>query len=146
MNKAKEAVQCFHEGYNCSQAVFSSYSEELGLERDTALKIACPFGGGMGRMGKTCGAVTGAFMLIGLKHGTYQSDQSKETTYRLVQEFTEKFKEMYGSIECKDLLNCDISTEGGRAFASEHGLFDKLCPIYVEDAVKLIEELMELKQ
>ncbi|HKL98341.1 MAG TPA: C-GCAxxG-C-C family protein [Mobilitalea sp.] len=147
MSKADNAVECYNQGFNCSQAVFSTYSEQLGLDRETALKVACPFGGGMARMGYTCGAVTGAFMLIGLKYGKYlpEDNDARENTYRLVREFTNRFKEMYGSIECHDLLGSDISTEKGVTFASEHGLFKKLCPCYVGDAAKIIEELLGLE-
>ena len=61
-SKANEAVACFQEGFNCSQAVFLTYCEEFGLlDRKTALKIACGLGGGMGRLGGTCGAVSGAY-------------------------------------------------------------------------------------
>ena len=67
--KPEQAVNNFREGSNCSQAVISVYAEQLGLSRKTALKIAQGFGGGMGRMTKTCGAVTGAFMVLGLKYG-----------------------------------------------------------------------------
>jgi C_GCAxxG_C_C family probable redox protein len=61
------AVKCFNNGFNCAQAVLSTYSEQLGVDKTTALKIAGSFGGGMGHIGETCGAVTGAFMLIELK-------------------------------------------------------------------------------
>ena len=148
MNKIDEAVKCFKDGYNCSQAVFSTYCEQFGLDRDTALKISCPFGGGMARMGGTCGAVTGAFMVIGLKEGKHLPDdnEAKETTYRHVREFTEKFEEIYGSIQCKDILNCDINTENGRKFASEHGLFENICPGFVCDAARILEDVLELNK
>jgi C_GCAxxG_C_C family probable redox protein len=147
MSKTDCAVTCFNSGFNCSQAVLSTYCEQLGLDKETALKISCPFGAGMGRMAETCGAVTGAFMLIGLKHGKYLSDDafSKEKTYHLVQEFTDKFKAIYGSIKCKDLLGCDMSTPEGAKYAKENGLWDTLCPKFVYDASKLTEELLELK-
>lgn len=147
MSRADEAVQCFKNGFLCSQAILSTYCEQLGLDRDIAIKIACPFGDGIARMGETCGAITGAFMLIGLKHGMNvpEDKEAKETSYRLVQEFTDRFTEMYGSIKCKDILSCDISTENGRAFAEDHGLFDALCPVFVYDAARIIEELLELE-
>ncbi|WP_242975830.1 C-GCAxxG-C-C family protein [Desulfosporosinus sp. FKB] len=63
------AVDCFLSGFNCAQAVFSTYSNDLGLTMEMAKKIACGFGAGMGYIGETCGAVTGALMLIGLKYG-----------------------------------------------------------------------------
>ncbi len=77
MNKSECSEQCFLSGFNCAQAVFSTFSGQLGLEPELALRIAGSFGGGMGHIGETCGAVTGAFMLIGLKHGKVRADDNE---------------------------------------------------------------------
>lgn len=145
-SRCEEAVKCFHEGFNCCQSVISAYSEQLGLNRETALKIASPFGGGIARMGDTCGAVTGALMLIGLKEGKYlaEDNESRDRCYRLAQEFMGKFKEIYGSVLCRDILNCDLSTENGQKFAKEHNLTRTLCPGFIRDASKMVELLLEL--
>ncbi len=146
MSKAENAVQCFKIGFNCSQAIFSTYSEQLGLDTATALKIACPFGSGMGRMAETCGAVTGAYMLIGLKYGKYlpEDNVAKEKSFQLLKEFTDKFNEIHGSICCRDLLKYDMSTPNGLSYIKENGLWDSLCPIFIRDAAQIIEELLEL--
>lgn len=68
MNNSEKAVSCFNNGFNCTQAVFGTFAPGMGVPEAVAFKIACPFGAGMGRMQETCGAVTGAFMVIGLKH------------------------------------------------------------------------------
>lgn len=147
MSKVENAVQCFSNGFNCSQAVFSTYCDQLGLDRETALKIACPFGAGMGRMAETCGAVTGAYMLIGLQQGKYRSDDNaaKEKSYDLVTEFSEKFKAIHGSICCKDLLNSDLSTPEGLKYIKDNGLWDSLCPVFIKDSALIIEELLDLE-
>jgi C_GCAxxG_C_C family probable redox protein len=147
MNKVEHALGCFQNGFNCSQAIFSTYSDQLGLDKETALKISCPFGGGMGRMSGTCGAVTGAYMLIGLKYGKYlpEDNDSKEKSYALVKEFTEKFNTIHGSISCKDLLKKDMKNPEDLNYIKENGLWDKLCPIFISDAAQLIEELLELE-
>ncbi len=147
-SRCEEAVKCFHEGFNCSQAVFATYSELLGLDRVTALKTASPFGAGIARTGETCGAVTGALMLIGLKEGKYltEDEESKEKCYRICQEFMGKFKEIYGSVLCREILSCDLSTENGQKFAKEHNLTRALCPGFVRDAAKIVEQLLELDQ
>lgn len=144
MYKAQEAVTCFQSGFNCCQAVFSTYSPEFGLDKDTALKIASSFGGGIGRMGETCGTVTAALMLIGLKNGNIDADnkQAKEANYQVVHDFIDKFIQLHGSVKCKDLLNCDISTPDGHEKAKEQKLFSTLCYRYVEDSALLIEEIM----
>lgn len=147
MSKIDNAVNCFQHGFNCSQAVFSTYCEQLGLDAETAFKVSCPFGAGMGRMACTCGAVTGAFMLIGLKHGKYKEEDNvaRELSYRLVREFSEKFKAVNGSLLCRELLNCDLSTPEGVAYNKENGITAKLCPEFVRDSAQIIEELLGLK-
>lgn len=143
MSKAEMAVSRFEEGFMCSQAVFSSYSEDLGLSDDDALRIAEPFGGGMG-LGKTCGAVTGALMVIGLKHGRVEAedDEAKKKAYELTQQFVKAFEARNGSIECSGLLNVDISTREGLVQARKQGLFESQCPKFVQDAAEIIEDIL----
>ncbi|HUV03001.1 MAG TPA: C-GCAxxG-C-C family protein [Desulfobacteria bacterium] len=144
MNNVERAVSCFNDGFSCSQAVLATYAELFGLDRDRALKVASAFGGGMGHLGETCGAVTGAFMVIGLKCGQTDADdkETKKKTYRLVKAFAEKFKARNGSISCTELLGCDLSTPEGMKRAKEQNLFTTLCPTFVRDATELLEELL----
>jgi C_GCAxxG_C_C family probable redox protein len=144
MNRIEQAVSCFQEGFCCSQAVLASYSKKFGLNRKKALKIAQAFGGGIAQTGQICGAVSGALMVIGLKHGRTKADdlEAKNTTYTLTKDFMEKFKAMNGSIICKELLGYDISTPEGMENSEEKKLFDTLCPDFVHSAVKIIEEIL----
>ena len=144
MDRAKKAVTCFKEGFSCSQAILSTYSPELGIDRKTALKVSGSFGGGMAQMAETCGAVTGAFMVIGLKHGKTEAkdDKAKEKTYGLVKEFCAKFKARNKSIVCRELLGCDISTPEGRKYFKDKKLIVKVCPKFVRDAAEIIEEIL----
>jgi C_GCAxxG_C_C family probable redox protein len=141
----ERAVSCFEQGFSCTQAVLSTYGPELGLERELALKVAGAFGGGMARMGKTCGAVTGAFMVIGLQHGKTRADdeQSKEKAYSLAQEFVAEFESRNGSIVCNELLDCDISDPEQRKAVKEAGLFTTRCPRFVRDAAEIVEQILE---
>ena len=144
MSKANEAVECHNKGYNCSQSVFSTYSNQLGLEdKETALKVSCGLGGGMGRLGETCGAVTGAYLLIGLKYGKVAQDDNnaKEVTYATVQEFAKKFIERNGSTNCKELLGVDLLT-GDKSVISER--VRQVCPKMIKDAAEIIEEMLDL--
>jgi C_GCAxxG_C_C family probable redox protein len=144
MGGIERAVSCFNEGFMCSQAVLSTYGGQFGLDRETALKVSAAFGGGMGRMGETCGAVTGAFMVLGLKYGrtAVQDTRSHEETNRLVKEFVDRFKSLNGSIVCKELLGCDLSTAGGLEIFAEKKLRDALCPKFVRDAAEIVEQLL----
>ena len=144
MSKADEAAATFAGAFNCAQAVFSVFAPDLGLERELALRVAGAFGGGMGRMGEVCGAVTGALMAIGLKYGKYRAEdnEAREKTYALVQEFARQFRERHGQLLCRELLSCDISTPQGRQAAHDSGLHDTLCPQLVRDAAEIVGELL----
>ena len=140
--RSDEAAHSFEGDLNCCQAVFSALAPGLGLDEGTALRIATPFGGGMGRLGEVCGAVTGAFMAIGLREGDPEANRAaKERAYEAVRRFSERFITLHGSIRCRELLGCDIGTEEGMAEAKEKGLFTTLCAELVRDAVKIVEEL-----
>jgi len=124
---------------NCAQSVLTAFCEELGLDRMTALKLARGFGGGMGRGGKTCGAVSGAYMVIGLQEAAMSRD-GVEAVYARIKEFNQRFTELFSSTECKALLNCDLSTPEGHARARAEGMFTKICPAFVRGAVEILEE------
>ena len=139
-----KALKNFDNGYSCSQSVLEVFCKKYSLDRNIALKLSDSFSGGMGGMALTCGAVTGAFMVIGLKYGriTAEDLESKAKTGNIVQEFTKLFKAKHKSIICKELLNCDISIESEKLYAKENDLFKKLCSQYVADAVTILEKLL----
>lgn len=146
LSKVERAVRAFDwgNGFSCAQAILSTYAGQFDLDRELALKLATAFGGGMARMGDTCGAVTASFMLFGLKSGriTVEDEQAKEDTYELVLEFVRRFKERNGTIVCKDLLGYDISTLEGMEAVSESGIGAEICPKLVRDAAEILEELL----
>lgn len=139
------AVACYKKGFSCSQAILSVYGEQFGLDRETALRVAGAFGGGMGSMGETCGCVTGAFMVIGLKHSkTKGSDEAaREKGDLLVQEFVDRFKARHGSIVCKELIGCDLGTPEGFKKAKKEKHFKKRCPEFVKDAAEILDEILK---
>lgn len=144
MNKLGAVTSLFKQGLNCAQALLGVYGIELGLKRETALKIASAFGGGIGRMGETCGAVTGALMIIGLKHGMAKPDKkAKIKTYEFVEKFLKKFKARNNSnsIVCRELLGIDISSYRALEPDLSKVIKDK-CPKYVKNAAEIIEELL----
>ncbi|MBN2170923.1 MAG: C_GCAxxG_C_C family protein, partial [Candidatus Krumholzibacteriota bacterium] len=106
MRRIAAAARLFEEGFSCSQAVLAAFAPGLGLDRDAALRIAAPFGGGMGHQGETCGALAGAMMVIGLAHGRTRADDeaAKERAYALVAELRERFRAHGGHLLCRDLL------------------------------------------
>ena len=144
MNKVETAVSCFKEGFSCSQAILSAYSDMHGLDRELALKISQPFGGGIAHMGEICGAVTGAFLVIGLKHGRIKAEdiEAKEKTYELVLEFVKRFKSLHGSINCTELLGYDLGSPEEMKLAEEKELFITVCPKFVQNAAEIIEQIL----
>lgn len=144
MSRSERAYNYFLQGNNCSQSVILSFTDLLGITEEVALRIASGFGGGMGRMQQTCGAVTGAFMVIGFLRGKYKEgdDEAKEKTNELIQEFSKKFTERFGSINCRGLIEFDLNTEEGRELANEEEVFTKKCTNYVKESVELLEEIL----
>ena len=144
MNRVESAVFSFNNGFNCCQSVLLAYCQEFGLDSQVASRLSTGFGGGMGRMAGVCGAVTGAFMVLGLKYGNMRAEDNelKEKSYKLVMKFAEKFKARNDSIACKDILGYDISTAQGLRTVREEALFSKLCPKFVQDAAEILEEML----
>jgi C_GCAxxG_C_C family probable redox protein len=148
MSTRTELANQYHDsGYGCSQAVLASFAQEYGLSEETALRIATGFGSGMGRLCEVCGALTGAFMVIGLKYGKFITDGSRygtdtETTYELVADLAQRFKVRNGSIYCRDLIGYDLSNPEERAKVVQLGLFKTTCKKCILDCVELLEEIM----
>ena len=147
MNKSKEdkALEAFRAGLNCAQTVLTSFSDELNFDRNLALTVSCGFGGGMGRLGETCGAVTGSYMVLGIFNCRNHTDNSsrKEATYPMVQEFSKKFTQIHGTTVCRSLLKCDLNTEEGHQYAKENNLFGTICEECIADSIKIVKELIE---
>lgn len=144
--KSQQAEEIFRHGYNCAQSVLSVFSKEFGLNRDTGLKLASPFGAGISYMQETCGAVTGALMAIGLKYGKGENgtDQDKMHTYNLSRQFIAEFKKKHGTVCCRELLDeLDMSTPEGMAKIRELDLFRLRCSKFVKDAVEIAERIIE---
>jgi len=106
MTKSEKARQFHKEGYNCAQAVYMAFCEDYGVSLDLGAKQAISFGGGMGGMRETCGALSGAFMVLGLVSNAKQppSPQEKQAHYEAVREFAQYFQDENGSMICRELL------------------------------------------
>ena len=142
MDKVQDAVSVFESGFNCAQAIVRTYGPEYGLSALDALKVSCGFGGGM-RRGDTCGAVTGALMVLGLRYGPkdVSNVSAKNNVYSKVTNFCRHFEARCESIICRELLGCDVSTEEGMKKARENNLFKTVCPKMVQTAAEILEEM-----
>lgn len=140
----EEALECFSKGIDCSQIVFGEFSEQLGLGRKTALKISSAFGGGMWS-GNTCGCVTGALMVLGLKYGQSENVDvdKKQKLLGLKTEFEKKFSQRYGSCICKKMLGYDVSNSDEMKKIMEENLFEKICSKAVVSACEIIRDILD---
>jgi len=142
--KGEDAAELFRNGWSCSQAVVCAFAKDFGIDEMSALKLSCGLGGGMGHTGNTCGAVSGALMVIGMKYGrtTLEDLASKEKTYELAQQFMKEFRRRNHSITCTDLLTYDLSDPEKLKAAREAGVFKTVCPRLVRDAGDILETLL----
>jgi C_GCAxxG_C_C family probable redox protein len=138
----EDALDVFSQKFNCSQSVFSAFATRLGLDKETALKLASPFGGGVARRGEICGAVSGALLVLGLARGA-DEPAGKDEIYRLSQEFMRLFEEKHDTVICRDLLSCDIGTPDGWQMAKEAGKFTTICPVLVRDAAEIVQTFLK---
>ncbi len=144
MTRSETAQQYFKSGFNCSQSVLGVFAHDLGISKDSCLKIACGFGGGIARQQHICGAVTGAVMALGLKFGkgSNDDDAKKLFTYEKTQVLLEEFRQKHKSVNCRELLQgLDMIKDSEKI--KELGLFQSLCPGYVKDAVEITEKLLK---
>jgi len=135
------ATEYFERGYSCSQSLLCAFSGLLGMDEETAIKIASPFGGGIARQGETCGAVTGALMVLGLKFGP-KAGESNDSAYNISQEFLRRFQEQHASSKCKQLINFDISQPEELLAAREAQVFHKTCPELVRSAAGIVNSML----
>jgi C_GCAxxG_C_C family probable redox protein len=145
MERSERAVEKFIGGFNCAQAVFFSFCDDLGLDKNQALKLACGFGAGMGRKEEVCGAVSGGIMVIGAKYGRGENDERKTTeiTYSKVRELMNQFAQRHGTYLCRKLLNdCELTSEEGQKTFLGNDYFNRVCKPCVKSVVEILEGIM----
>ncbi len=142
-NKPEHAKDRFLKSMNCSQAIFETYAPSMGMSVKQARKLAAAFAGGMG-MGSECGAVTAAFMVIGMKYGkTVDKDtQADGETFKRTAALVKEFKARHEHIACSALLESDMSTPVGVQLAAEKGYFVSRCPAYVKTVAEILDKML----
>jgi C_GCAxxG_C_C family probable redox protein len=143
MSKREKAKLMFSEGFNCAQSVLGAFAQDFGMKPGEAHKVATAFGAGIARTGATCGAVTGALMVLGLREGMKKSNDAsaREKTYADAAQFIQTFKRKHGSTECRTLIGCDLSRTEVRRKATEDGMFKSVCAHLVASAASILEEM-----
>lgn len=139
---AEEALAYFNNGLNCAQTVLSAFCETYRLSKEDAYRLANGLGSGF-RSGEVCGAVSGAVLVIGLKHGqnTLCDLEAKKNCNTKTEEFINLYQLKNESIICRDLLGCDISTQEGLERANEKNLYNTICVEKIKNAINLLEDL-----
>jgi len=142
MTREEKAMEFFSNGYNCAQATLGALCEGTELDLNTAFKLTNGFGGGV-RCGELCGAVSGAVMVIGLKCGFYIEKDMKQKAYcnERVYEFLERFREVNGSLICRELLGVDVRRPDDLSSPEMREAHKTVCPKMVASAVRLLEEM-----
>ena len=147
MSRIEKAKNYFLQGYACSQAVALSFADLLNLDEQTIAKATLPFGGGMGRLRLTCGALSGMAFVVGLLYSQADnSPENKKNIYAIVQELCGKFQEKYGTLLCGDLLKgMQVPVEvGGVAEARTKEYYQKRsCADIVADVTQILEEYIQ---
>lgn len=141
--RADQAVALFLQGCNCAQSVLVCCAEGRGLPREIALRVAQAFGGGIGRTGNLCGALTGALMCVGLKCAALEpSDRaSKARSAEMAQWVMDEFERRNGSLLCRELTGADLRTSEGQKHFRDSDALHKVCAKVVRDGVEIVEEL-----
>ncbi len=132
LTRVEDTIKRHNKGYNCAQAVACTYCDLVGVDEETMFKMTEALGLGMGGMQGTCGAVTGACILAGMRASTGNLDQpnSKMHSYQLAREITNRFQEQNGSLVCKELKGV------------ETGEMLRSCPDCIKDAAGLVEQVL----
>ena len=146
MDKQKfisKAQACFDEGYACSQSVLLAFADQFDLDERTAKLISSTFGGGMGRLRKTCGAVTGGFMVLGMAYGNENPKDmdTKLFAYRKVRELHHQFEDIHGTTNCKELLQKHAT----QAQVEERKHHSIICRQLVSEVTGLVYDMLEQK-
>ncbi len=142
MSRVDDAAQLFTDGKSCSQAVFAAFAPSLGMDAAEALRLAAGFGGGM-HIGGTCGAATGAVLVLGLRYAGDDCDAGRKTVMAAVDAFFARFLAQVGATDCPAILECDIRSSEGAETVREKGLREARCLPAVCAAAQILEEMLE---
>lgn len=144
-SRVEKAAELFESGYNCAQSVFAAYADLFGMDRETALKISCPMGGGVGRMRELCGTVCSMSMLSGLKGGNTdpQNEEAKKEAYELVRKMAAEFKAENGTIICRELLGIEGMEESAApSIRTPEYYASRPCTGIVRSAARIVEKYL----
>lgn len=140
-----KSKELFLKGYNCAQSVFLPFAVKHKIDKNTALQIMSPFGGGISNTDNICGAISGGVAAIGLEFGHNQIDdvESKKKCKKLTQRFILEFEKKHGGIKCTQLTGFDLSKSCERENAENNEVFEKVCTKLVSSAEQLAKKVIK---
>lgn len=145
--RVKQAVQNFASGYNCAQSVFLAYADIVGVDFDLAKRMSVSFGGGMGRMREICGTVSAMVMLTGFRYPVDdpKDQQARTRNYAMVQRQGAAFKELYGTLVCRELLPAAAAAQRdpSPSLRTPEYYAKRPCARYVESAARIAGKMLK---
>jgi C_GCAxxG_C_C family probable redox protein len=138
---SQRSLDLFKSGYFCAESVLLAIAENQGIQSDLIPKIATGFCSGISRTGGMCGAVSGAIIGINLVAGRSSPSESIEPSYTLTQKLISQFERQYSSVNCRQLIGCDLATEEGQRYFMENHLMES-CLQYAEYATRMAISLI----
>ncbi len=145
MTRGDKARELFYEGYNCTQSVVGAFCDDMGIDRETAMRMSSPFGGGMGRLREVCGTVSGMYIVLGYFSGYDRPGdyEAKKILYSRVQELAERFKKANGSIICRELLGLSGSSEPAPEKRTAEYYKKRPCPELAARAADILDKYLK---
>jgi C_GCAxxG_C_C family probable redox protein len=138
----QKGEEYFNSGYYCAESVLLAISEQQSISSELIPRIATGFCSGLAHTAGMCGAVSGGIMAINLVSGRNEPHGSVDQNYRLVRQFIHAFKEAFGSIQCPELIGCDLGTAEGQIHFTEHNLKEK-CILLAREATRFALRAIE---
>ena len=149
MTRSERAIALFLDGCNCAQAVFGAFADLFGIEEKLALRLSSSFGGGLGRQREVCGAVSGMCMAAGALYGydDVKDPVQKAAHYARIQELCGKFREMYGSIICRELLGAKRADDSPNPTPRDAEFYrTRPCARFIGACADILEEYIKSEE
>ena len=143
MDLVEKTMELSSNGLNCSQAIIAAFGEQYGIDVEMAKKIGRPWGGGMGHLALTCGALTAAIVILGMAESGTDEMQARKDSFASVRELFHRFEAKHGATDCKDLLGADMSTAAGKKKIGEEKLGPQFCPGFIRDTAEILDDIIK---
>ncbi|MFP4041277.1 MAG: C-GCAxxG-C-C family protein [Bacteroidales bacterium] len=145
MDRKEKAAEMYSNSLNCAQSVIGAFEDKLGNQCNILMEAASGFGGGMGKLQKTCGAITGSIMIMSVLN--YKNmPNSKEKLEKNIQELVKRFEKKFGATDCLDIITYNLNTESGKEKAKQEKIFERKCTKVVSQTVEWVSEIIDTEE